>query len=120
PPGSAGHATIGSLAAPTAISFSSVTASTTTINWTAASPLAGILKYAIYNSTDGGLTYSFINTVPVGTNALAATGLTIGTTYTWKVLAISEGGASSALTGSQATTAAASYYWVGATGADLN
>ncbi len=93
-----------SLAAPTSLTFSSVTATTTTLNWTAASPTTNIRKYAIYNSTDN-TTFNYVNTVNVGTNTLAFTGLTPSTTYYYKVYSISEGCLSTALSNSQATTA---------------
>jgi hypothetical protein len=91
------------LAAPTSLSFTSVGLSGMTLNWAASSPTTGILKYAIYNSTDN-VNFNFANTVALGTNTYAATGLSAGTTYYWKVFAISEGALSSALTGTQATT----------------
>ena len=120
PPGSAGHATITALAAATALNFTTVTASSMNVNWTAASPITGIQKYAVYNSTDGGVTYNFVNTVTVGTNTLAVTGLTPSTTYSWKVVSVSEGGLNTGITGIQATTAAATYYWVGTATAEFN
>ncbi|RZK65439.1 MAG: hypothetical protein EOO92_26350, partial [Pedobacter sp.] len=57
PAGTAGHATVTSLAAPTALTINGVSASSMTINWTAASPANGIIRYAVFNSTDGGVTY---------------------------------------------------------------
>ncbi|MBS1742523.1 MAG: fibronectin type III domain-containing protein, partial [Bacteroidetes bacterium] len=111
PPGNTGNTLTTTLAAPTALNFTAVSASAMTVNWTASAPTTGVLKYAIYNSTDGGTTYNFVNTTTVGTNTLAVTGLTPSTTYTWKVIAISEGGSSAALTGSQATGGPQTYVW---------
>ncbi len=108
-------------AAPTApLTFSAITAGGMTLNWAAASPITGIVKYAVYSSTDGGTTYNYLNTTLVGTNTLAVTGLTPGTSYTWRVVSVSEGAVSNGIAGTQATTAAATYYWVGATGGDWN
>ena len=108
-------------AGPSNLTFASVTVTTTTLNWTAASPTTNSVKYAVFNSTNGGTTYNYLTTVALGTNTYAATGLTPGTSYTWKVVTISEGVEStSAATGTQATTAAATYYYVGAaTGSDF-
>lgn len=86
----------------------------------ASSPITNVLKYAVYYSIDGGATYTYYNTTNVGTNTLAVTGLVPGTTYDWKVVAVSEGALSSALTGTQATSPPATYYWVGTATADFN
>ena len=43
--------------------------------------------------------------------------LTPGTTYDWKVVAVSEGVESAATTGMQTTSAATTYYWVGTSSA---
>ncbi|MEI6348300.1 MAG: T9SS type A sorting domain-containing protein [Bacteroidota bacterium] len=91
-------------AAPTSLTFSGVSGTGMTLNWTAASPTTNVLKYAIYSSTDG-TNYSYVNTVNVGTNTYAVTGLSFGTTYYWKVYSLSEGGLSTALSNSQATSA---------------
>ncbi|MEI6348299.1 MAG: T9SS type A sorting domain-containing protein [Bacteroidota bacterium] len=92
----------GSVAAPTNLSFTSVGINVMTLNWTAASPITNVLKYAIYNSTDG-TNYTYVNTVAVGANSYAANGLSSGVTYYWKVFSISEGGMSTALSGSKIT-----------------
>lgn len=94
-------------AAPTSMTFTSVSGTAMTVNWTAASPTTGILGYALYRSTDGGTTYTFVNTYSgaATSTAGAQTGLTAGVTYTWKVVAYTGGGLSSALVGSQVTTA---------------
>jgi hypothetical protein len=96
-------------AAPTSINFTSVTGTAMTVNWTAASPTTNIYGYALYRSTDGGATYTFVNTYAGATTTTAGsqTGLTAGVTYTWKVVAYTEGGLSSPLVGSQTTTATA-------------
>jgi hypothetical protein len=94
------------LSAPTSLTFTSVSYTGMTLNWTASSPTTNIVKYAIYNSTDNS-TFSYVGTSNLGTNTYAATGLNSTTTYYWKVYAISEGCLSTALTGNQATTTCA-------------
>jgi hypothetical protein len=108
--------TVTSIAGPTNLTFASVTATGMTLNWTAASPTTGIVRYIVQRSTDGGITYPVSTNVALGTNTLAVTGLTPGTNYTYRVVAVSEGVESAAITGSQTTTAGATYYWVGASG----
>jgi hypothetical protein len=113
--------TVTSITGPTNLTFASVTATTTTLNWTAASPTTGILRYFVHRSTDGGVTFPVSTSVALGTNTLAVTGLTPGINYSYRVVAVSEGVESAAITGSQATTAAATYYYVGtATGSDFS
>ena len=105
---------------PTALVCSGATSSTTTLDWTAGSPTTNIVRYIVLNSTDGGTTYNYVANVALGTNTYAATGLTPGTTYTWKVVAVSEGVESTSTTATQATVAGATYYWVGTTGGFLS
>jgi len=107
------------VAAPTGLNFTAAAASSMTLNWTEPSPATGILKYAIYNSTDG-ITYNFVNTVNVGTATYSASGLSLNTNYFWRVYAVSEGALSTALAGSQSTTGPLTYYWTGTGGADFN
>jgi CSLREA domain-containing protein len=87
--------------APTNLTFTSVTPSSYTLNWTDS---ANETLYAIYRSTDG-TNYTFQNTAAQNATSFAATGLTPGTTYFWQVYAVSEGAFSSALSGSQASSA---------------
>jgi hypothetical protein len=101
---------------PTGLTFATVSTTGMTLNWTAAADLTNLVKYVVFNSTNGGTTYNYVNTVALGTNTYAATGLIPGTTYTWKVVAISEGVESTPATGAQATLNGATYYWTGATG----
>lgn len=92
-------------AAPTGINFTSVAQSGMTVNWTDnASNEAG---YVIYNSTDN-VNFTFAGQVGAGIQFMAIPGLLPGTTYYWNVYAVTDGKLSSALTGSQATTAAGS------------
>jgi hypothetical protein len=87
--------------APTNLTFTAITASSMTLNWTD-SP--DELIYAIYRSTDG-TNYTFTATAAQNATSFNATGLTPSTTYFWQVYAVSEGALSTALSGSQATTA---------------
>jgi hypothetical protein len=88
--------------APTGLSFTAVTPVAMTLNWTD-SPDEEL--YAIYNSTDG-TNFSFVNTAAQNSTSFIATGLNPSTTYFWRVFAVSQGAFSTtALTGSQATTA---------------
>ncbi len=89
-------------AAPTALNFTAVTGSTTTLNWT---DTTGETGYQIYRSLDG-VSYTQVGaTLAANTVTSAQTGLSFGTTYYWRVVAVNEGGASSGLDGSQATVA---------------
>lgn len=103
PPGNAGNAITTTLAPPTSLTFTGVTAGTTTLNWVASAPTTNVLRYAIFNSTNGGTSYNFVNSTALGTNTFTATGLIPDTNYTWKVYAVSEGGKSTDLVGSQLT-----------------
>lgn len=98
---------------PTSLVLSGATASTMTLNWTAATDLTNVVRYVVLNSVDGGVTYNFVANVATSATTYSATGLTPGTTYDWKVVAVSEGVESTPATGSLATSAAATYYWVG-------
>ena len=73
-------------------------------------------NFAVYNSSDGGSTWSYVANVASSTTAAtggaysyAATGLTPGTSYQWRVYAVSEGKYSAALSGTQSTTTCGTY-----------
>jgi hypothetical protein len=87
--------------APTNLNFTGVSQLGMTLNWTD-SPNETL--YAIYRSTDG-VNYTFDGTAPQNAVSFVATGLDPSVTYFWRVFAVSEGGLSSALSGSQATLA---------------
>ena len=77
-----------------------------TLNWNDnANNEAG---YAIYNSIDG-INYTYITQLAANSTSYTASSLSPGTTYYWKVYAVTEGGMSASLSGWQATTAAAGY-----------
>ncbi len=83
------------------LTFSAVTTSSMTLNWT--DWATNELGYVVYQSTDG-TTYSYVTQTAAGTIMYTATGLNAGTTYWWKVYAVTEGCMSFACTGSQATS----------------
>ncbi len=95
--------------APGSLTFSSVGTSSMTLNWSDLS--SNESGFVIYKSTDA-VTYSFASQTVAGATSSAQSGLTEGTTYYWKVYAVSEGGLSLALSGSQATTVLALSNWM--------
>jgi hypothetical protein len=90
--------------APTNLSFSNITASSITLNWTDND--SNEAAYQLFRSIDG-ITYSLISTLASNTVNFIATDLIPGNTYYWNVIAIGEGGASDTLRGSQSTMNAA-------------
>ena len=88
---------------PGSFTFSGVGTTSMTLNWTDLS--SNETGFVVYKSTDGGTTYNFVSQTAAGATSSAQSGLTASTTYFWKVYAVSEGGLSTALSGSQATTA---------------
>jgi trimeric autotransporter adhesin len=87
--------------APTTLTFTGVTIQSMTLNWvnTASNSVGNV----IYYSTDGGVTYNFLAQTPASAASITATGLNAGILYYFKVYAVSEGGLSVALAGSQST-----------------
>ncbi|MBX7045162.1 MAG: T9SS type A sorting domain-containing protein [Ignavibacteria bacterium] len=88
--------------APTGLSFTSVTATSMTLNW---SDISGEYGYAIYNSTDGGSTYNYVTSTAANATSQAVSSLVPSTSYMWRIYAFNEGNLSTALSGTQATTA---------------
>jgi hypothetical protein len=107
-------------AAPSSLSFTSLGATSLTLNWT--DNATNELGYLIYRSTDG-VTYTLNAQVAANATTAAQTGLTPSTLYYYKVTAFTEG-ATSTVSGSQSTTACAPLatgtYSVGPTGTYLN
>jgi hypothetical protein len=68
-----------------AISFSNITPTAITVNWTG---VTGAVKYAVYHSTDN---VNFIYSGSATSNSLLVNGLFPNTTYYFKVFSISEG-----------------------------
>ncbi|RWW91745.1 beta strand repeat-containing protein, partial [Flavobacterium cerinum] len=87
--------------APSTLSFSAIGNTAMTLNWADLS--SNERGFTIYRSTDG-INYSFVNQVAAGATSSSQTGLNTGTTYYWKVYALSEGALSTALSGTQATS----------------
>ena len=110
---------------PTALTFTAITATTTTPNWVDSS--TNETGFVVTRALDAGFTTGVVFT-SVATTTSAGTGtaytsiqsgLTPGTTYFYKIQAMVEGGGGTGITGSQATTAGTIYYWVGPASAGL-
>lgn len=86
--------------APSGLNFTGVTALTMNLNWT--DNATNESGYAIYRSTDG-TNFSFVDVTPADIVTFPDTELTPNTTYFYRVFAFTEGGLSTALSGSQAT-----------------
>jgi hypothetical protein len=84
------------------LTFSGVSQSGMTLNWT--NWASNEVGYVIYNSTDG-VNYSFVSQTAVNAVNAAITGLLPGTTYFWRLYAVTEGRLSAAINGTQATLA---------------
>ena len=91
---------------PTNLTFSAVTQTSMTLNWT--DNANNEVGYAIYNSLDG-INYTYITQLAANTTSYPTAGLFPGTTYYWRVYAVTEGCLSANLDGSQATPAAANF-----------
>ena len=89
---------------PTNLTFSNVQLTSMQLNWT--DNANNEIGYIIYRSDDGGATYNFLHQLAANTTSSNETGLLAGTTYYWKVYAVTEGRLSAALLGSQATSPA--------------
>ena len=89
------------LNAPSGLTLSNVKTASMTLNWIDNS--TNETGYLIYRSTDG-TNYSYVDQTAANATSYNATGLTTGTTYYWRMLAINTGAAlSAATTGTQAT-----------------
>ena len=86
---------------PSLLTFSNITTNSMRLNWQDNS--LNELGFAIFRSNDGGVTYNYVGSVLTDTTYYNATGLSIGTTYYWRVYSFTEGQTSNALQGSQAT-----------------
>lgn len=86
---------------PGSLTFSGITASSITLNWTDLSSTER--GFAIYRSTDG-VNYSFVSQTAANATSSIQSGLSAATTYYWRVYAVTEGGLSGALSGTQATS----------------
>jgi hypothetical protein len=84
-------------AAPATLIFSNVTGTSMTLSWTDNS--TNEMGFVIYRSTDG-VNYTFVSQTAAAATTSVQSGLTAGITYYWKVFAVTEGGLSTALSGS--------------------
>ncbi len=94
-------------AAPTNLTFTSVTTTGMTLNWT--DNASNEIGYVIYRSDDGGVTFNFIRQLAANSNTSAEANLVPGTTYNWRVYALTVGALSNPLSGSRTTTAASQF-----------
>ncbi len=94
-------------AAPTNLSFSAVTTTGMTLTWN--DNASSEVGYVIYRSDDGGVSYNFVRQLAANTTSSAETNLVPGTTYYWRVYALTVGSLSSALSGSMTTVAASQF-----------
>jgi hypothetical protein len=83
------------------LTFSSVTSSSMVLNWP--DWASGELGYVIYVSDDGGANYDFLTQIAPNSTTYLANSLSSGTTYKWKLHAVSEGQLSTQLAGTRAT-----------------
>jgi hypothetical protein len=88
------------LSAPSALNATSITGTTMSINWTDNS--TGELGFAVYRSTDN-INFTYITTTAANTVTYAATGLSFGTTYYWRLASLNEGALGFSSTLTQAT-----------------
>lgn len=89
------------LDAPTNLTFTNVLPGQMTLNWQ--DNTNNEIGYLIQQSTDG-TNYSNVVLTSQNATSYTVTGLTPSTTYYWRIYAMSEGKASAALSGTQATT----------------
>ncbi|TND07504.1 MAG: hypothetical protein FD123_3214 [Bacteroidetes bacterium] len=89
-----------------ALSFTAVTQNSMTLNWT--NWAANEAGYVIYNSTDG-VNYFFVTQAAQNATSANITGLASGTTYQWRLYAVTEGCLSNAVTGTQATLSSGTF-----------
>ncbi|WP_162915353.1 LamG-like jellyroll fold domain-containing protein [Paraflavitalea soli] len=92
------------LTAPGSLTFTGISSSAMTLNWTDLSSTER--GFVIYSSTDG-VNYNFVTQTAPNITSSVQSGLATNTTYYWQVFALSEGALSTALSGSQTTSCAA-------------
>ncbi|MDB5226120.1 MAG: hypothetical protein JWN78_313, partial [Bacteroidota bacterium] len=89
------------LTAPSNLTFSNITSSSYTLNWT--DNASGELGYAIYYSTDG-TNYTYLSTTAANATSLGVGTMSASTLYYWRIYPVKES-LGSVLSGSQATNA---------------
>lgn len=82
------------------LTFTGVQSSQMTLNWT--NWATNEVGYVIYSSTDG-INYEFEAQTAANATTAVVTGLFSGTTYQWRLYAVTEGCLSNTVTGTQAT-----------------
>ena len=87
--------------APLSLLFTAVGSTTMTLNWSDLS--TNETGFVIYKSTNG-TTYTFESQTAADVTTSVQAGLTASTLYYWRIYAVSEGGLSTALSGSQSST----------------
>lgn len=102
---------------PSGLNFTNITSSAMTLNWT--DNATNETGFSIYRSDDNGLTYEFVTQTAANEVSYTSSGLFSGTTYFWKVYAVSEGALSkNPASGSQSTNVCESSVttrtWIGA------
>ncbi len=94
--------------APSNLTFTGITTSAVTLNWI--DNAGSETNYLVYLSNDGGVNYTLVQTLAANSTNTTVSDLVTGSTYTFKILAVNEGAASTPLTGSQATLTAGVKY----------
>ncbi len=104
-------------AAPASLTFDEITSRSLRLRWT--DNATNESGYIVERSEDG-IAYTVVAVLPPNATQCAVSGLTIGTSYAWKVSAFGEGAVSTPVTGIQATSAGtlSGTKTIGATGAD--
>lgn len=92
-------------AAPSALSFSNIAKTSMELYWT--DNATNELGYVILNSTNNS-NYTFVTQLAANSSSAAISNLLSGTTYYWRVHAVTEGDLGTAATGTQATAASGS------------
>jgi hypothetical protein len=72
---------------PGVVSTSNITTSSMTVSWVNATNEIG---YAVYRSTDGGVTYTWVTNTPQNVTTYNAAGLSANTTYNWRIYSFRE------------------------------
>jgi len=85
------------------LTFTGVSQTGMTVNWT--NWCTNEVGYVLYNSTDN-INFSFVAQTAANTTSYAATGFLPGTTYYWRMYAVTDGYLSPFISSSQATNAA--------------
>ena len=94
---------------PGVVSTSNITTSSMTVSWVNATNELG---YAVYRSTDGGVTYAWVANIAQNVTTYNATGLSANTTYNWRIYSYRES-ISAPVDGSGTTLPSSRFYTIG-------